>query len=473
MLRLLILLILVGLLLAPPLPVHTQEALRVLDTHVTSDFPLSITFHVEVQGPADISKAEVRFRVERRSCAQAESSGFAELDPARNVATQWKWDMRKGGSLPPGAIVRYRWVLQDASGDVLETPEKTYEVVDDRYTWQAIEQDPLTLYWYIGDQAFASSLMSTAQEALDRLEASGGTRPLRPAKLFIYGSAQDLQGGLVYPQEWTGGVSFTGFNIVAIGITPVSLAWGQRAIAHELTHVAVGQVTFNCFRDIPTWLSEGLATYNEDASGEPLPAYANALKKAVTTGGLISVRGLSGGFPTAQEEALVAYGESFSLVQYLTEEHGPEKLGALLAMYRSGNTTDIALEQVYGFDQEGLEGEWRRHIGAPPMAQELPDQTPTSLAPLIPTFELYTLSTPTPPTPRADVGTPAPKATPTPTTAAQEPTHAVEPANGGGGCSGGLPPPTNAGSQELGAAALPVGSLVLAGLAFGIRRRVL
>ena len=470
-LRLLTLLIVVGLLLAPPMPAHTQEALRVLDTHVTSDFPLSITFHVEAQGPADISKAEVRFRVEQQSCAQAESSGFAELDPAKNMVTQWKWDMRKGGSLPPGAVVRYHWVLQDASGDVLDTPEETYEVVDDRYTWQAIDQDPLTLYWYNGEPAFASPLMNTAQEALDRLEASAGTRPLRPVKLFIYGSAQDLQGALVHPQEWTGGVSFTGFNIVAIGITPAALAWGQRAIAHELTHVVVGQVTFNCFRDIPTWLSEGLATYNEDASREPLPAYASALKEAVAAGGLISVRGLSGGFPTSQEDALLAYGESFSLVQYLTEEYGPEKLGALLAMYRSGNTTDVALEQVYRLDQEGLEEEWRRHIGAPLVAKEPPDQTPTSLAPPVPAFELFTLSTPTPPTPKSDVGTTATEATPTPIAADQEPTHAVGPASSGGGCSGGLPPPANAGSQELGAAALPVGFLMLAGLAFGVRRR--
>ena len=472
MFRRLTLLIVMGLLLASPMPVHTQEALRVLDTHVTSDFPLSITFHVEAQGPADISDAEVRFRVERQSCAQGESSGFAEFDPSGNVATQWNWNMRKGGSLPPGAVVRYHWVLQDASGDVLETPEETYEVVDDRYTWQEIDQDPLTLYWYDSEPAFASPLMSAAQEALDRLEASAGTRPLRPVRLFIYGSSQDLQGALVYPQEWTGGVSFTGFNIVAIGITPASLAWGRRAIAHELTHVIVGQVTFNCFRDIPTWLSEGLATYNEDASGEPLSAYAGALKEAVAAGGLISVRGLSGGFPTAQEDALLAYGESFSLVQYLTEEYGPEKLGALLAMYRSGNTTDVALEQVYGFDQEGLEEEWRRHIGAPPRAQEPPGQTPTPLAPLIPTFELYTLPTPTPPTPKSDSGTPAPEATSTPTTAVQEPTSAVGPASGGG-CSGGLPVPTNAGSQELGGAALPMGILGLAGLTFGIRRRIL
>jgi len=260
--RLLMLLSLVGLLLAPPRFMDAQEAIRVRDTHVTADFPLSITFHLEAQGPVPINAAEVRFYVEQRSCAQAESSGFAEFVPDKHVTTQWTWDMRKGGSFPPGAVVRYHWRLQDTSGEVVETLEERYQVVDDRHPWQTMTRDLLTLSWYKGDRAFASALMGTSQEALDRLEASTGTRPLKPVRLFIYGSADDLRGALVFPQEWTGGVSFTGFNIIAIGISPGSLVWGQRAVAHELTHVVVGQVTFNCFHDIPTWLSEGLATYN-------------------------------------------------------------------------------------------------------------------------------------------------------------------------------------------------------------------
>ncbi|MFC1935838.1 peptidase MA family metallohydrolase [Chloroflexota bacterium] len=463
MLRLVMLLSLVGLLLAPHRTADAQEAIRVLDTHVAADFPLSITFHLEAQGPIAISKAEVRFQVEKQSCAQAESSGFAEFAPATDISTQWTLDMLKGGSFPPGAVVRYHWRLQDESGEVVETSEERYQVVDNRYQWQTIARDILTLSWYMGDQAFGNALMDAAQEALDRLEASTGARPLKPVRLFVYGSTEDLQGSLVFPQEWTGGVSFTEFNIVAIGIPPGSLTWGQRAMAHELTHVVVGQVTFNCFRDIPTWLSEGLATYNEDASGEPSLAYASALRNAIRAGRLLSVRSLGGGFPTAPEEALLAYGESFSLVQYLTERYGAEKQGMLLAMFRSGTTADAALQQVYGFDQRSLEEEWRRYIGAPPMAEGLPGSTPTPVTSAIPTFEPYALSTPTP-----FAESPGLEATPTPTET-EKPAPEHQPT--GGGCSGGLPLSGNAGNQELGAAVLPLGLLALAGVALGIRRR--
>ena len=74
--------------------------------------------------------------------------------------------------------------------------------------------------------------MQSAQDALERLEVSTGAHPQGEVKLFIYDSAQELQESLVFPQEWTGGVSFTGFDIVAIGIPPGSLTWEKSNMAN-------------------------------------------------------------------------------------------------------------------------------------------------------------------------------------------------------------------------------------------------
>ncbi len=457
--------IVVGFFLAPIWqPVSGQEAIQVLDTHVTADFPTSLTFYVKAQGAASITKAEVRFNLERKTCASSESSGFAQFDSGKSIDTSWTWDTRKGGTLPPGAVVHYRWVLQDASGATLETPDQTYVATDARYSWQSIEKAPLTIYWYQGDQAFANSLMYAAQNALSRLDASAGARPDKPVKLFIYGSTDDLHGALVFPEEWTGGVTFGGFNIIVLGITPADLAWGQRAISHELTHVVVGQVTFNCFRDIPAWLAEGLATYNEDPSKKPQASYADALKKALASGQLLSVRGIGGAFPTDPNKAILAYGESFSLIQYLTEKYGPQKLNLLLSLYRSGTATDAALRQVYGFDQDGLDSEWRAYLGAPASAQGT--ATPTPIAIPMPTFAPYTLASPTPTS--ASVS----QATPTATTVAKEstPTPAAR-RQGGFGCNAGLPPPTRSTSGPFPAAFMPIGVLALGAVAFVVRRR--
>ncbi len=118
--------------------------------------------------------------------------------------------------------------------------------------------------------AFANQLMTIAQQALTRLEGNTGAHLVRPIRIYIYASAQDLQGAMIFPEEWTGGVAFTEYGIVAIGIAPDNLAWGQTAIAHELTHLVVHQMTFNPYNELPTWLDEGLAVYNQGPLDPPI-----------------------------------------------------------------------------------------------------------------------------------------------------------------------------------------------------------
>ena len=143
--------------------------------------------------------------------------------------------------------------------------------------------------------------MAAAQQALARLAEDTGAYLEKPVKIYIYANAQDLQGAMIYPQEWTGGVTFTRYGIIAIGIAPTNLDWGKRAIAHELTHLVIHQMTFNPYNDLPTWLDEGLAMYTE---GQLEPEFATYLKKAIAENSLISVRSLSSPFSAYAEEVL-------------------------------------------------------------------------------------------------------------------------------------------------------------------------
>ncbi|MBI4340234.1 MAG: hypothetical protein HY680_09845, partial [Chloroflexi bacterium] len=384
-------------LLLVPAVATAQEGAQGLESWATASFPGSVTFHLRTQPPGAIARAELRFFTEQRACARRETSGYPDLAPTAGADVQWTWDLRRGGSLPPGAIVHYRWLLRDDSGRATETPWQTYRVMDTRYPWRTVTRGDVTLSWYEGDNAFAGKLMDAAAEALARLEASAGVRPSQPVQVFIYASGEDLRGSLVFPEEWTGGVAFTSFGIIAIGVSPSSLAWGSRAVAHELTHLIVDQISFSCLSEIPSWLNEGLATYNEDASREPQPGYDGPLQEAIASGRLLSVAGLGQGFPTDPQQALLAYGESFSLVKFLAEVYGPDRLRGLLEAFRQGVSAEEALQRAYGFGLEGLEAAWRRHIGAP---LEAGDATPGRMplpTPVLPAFEPYALPTSPPP----------------------------------------------------------------------------
>ncbi len=353
--------LLLSLLLVPG-PVRAGSGPAVLSTSAEMDFPASLTFRISAESSADITDIRLSYMVKRIEYARVVSEVFIKFTPANSVSTKWVWDMRKTGGLPPGSSVDYWWKVTDADGNIVETAPARINIEDSRYDWHSLIEGEVTLYWYQGDDSFAGELMAATQKALTQLAANTGAELENTVSIYIYASAADLQGSMIYPQEWTGGVAFTRYGIVAIGIAPnlSQLTWGKRVIAHELTHLVVHQVTFNPYNDLPTWLDEGLAVM---AEGELDASFAAALDKARAENTLISVRSLASPFSAYAGESLLAYAESREVVTYLITEYGREKMFELLSAFRQGSGYDEALSRVYGFDMDGLNAEWKASFG--------------------------------------------------------------------------------------------------------------
>jgi hypothetical protein len=219
----------------------------------------------------------------------------------------------------------------------------------------------LSLFWYEGNQSFADELMAACQQALKRLTEDTGVYLEKPVNMYIYASGKDLQGAMIFPQEWTGGVAFTEYGIIAIGVPPDELDWGKRALAHELGHMVTHQITFSPYGNtlLPTWLDEGLAMH---AEGEPDPYLQSVLEYAIAQQKLISVRSLSSPFSAKPEEAYISYAESQSLVEFLIRDYGKDKMLQLLNLLKMGNSCDEALTEIYGFDQDSLYRLWQEYI---------------------------------------------------------------------------------------------------------------
>jgi hypothetical protein len=167
---------------------------------------------------------------------------------------------------------------------------------------------------------------------------------------------------MISSNEWSGGIAFTDFGIIAISISPSELDWGKKALVHELTHLVVRQATFSPYGQLPLWLDEGLATYNE---GELDPVLRSYLEEAILKDELISVRSLCSPFSAYSEKAYLSYAQSYSLVEYLLDNYGQDKMLDLLALLKQGSTYDEALTEVYGFDMNGLDACWRATLASP------------------------------------------------------------------------------------------------------------
>jgi hypothetical protein len=358
--------------------VAAGEDIIVIASDVDVNFPSQAVFTLEAESYVDIVDVRLYYQVDMMNYAEVVSEGWAEFTPANKIEANWVWDM-ENASLPPGAEVTYWWMIEDADGNRFETYPEIMHFDDERYPWQSLtssilQDSTLTLYWYEGSDSFAQELMDTCQGGLARLTQDIGTYPERPIKIYIYASTSDLQGAMIFPQEWTGGAAFTAFSTIAIGIPPSELDWGKRALVHELTHLVVHQATFSPYGQLPIWLDEGLATYNE---GELDIGFRSSLEEAILEDELISVRSLCSPFSAETEKARLSYAQSYSVVEYLLDNYGQERMLELLAILKQGNTYDEALTEVYGFDIDGLDANWRGTLASHNVisASRIPEQS--------------------------------------------------------------------------------------------------
>jgi hypothetical protein len=216
--------------------------------------------------------------------------------------------------------------------------------------------------WYGQNDAFGQSVMSTAQTALTKLAADTGATPEQTVNLSIYTSGQDYSASVTGASEWSGGVTLPDFNSIILLIRPNNINADLSGVAHELTHVIVDQVTFNPYNSIPYWLNEGLAMYIQYPDGVLPSQFTTPFTTAFNNNTLISVRSLSDPFSAYADKAFLSYAESFSMVTFLIDQYGAQKMLQFLITFKQGATYDGALQSVYGFNMDGLNAEWLTRV---------------------------------------------------------------------------------------------------------------
>ena len=399
-------------------PVRALPRAGVTDNKALINFPESATFSATISSPARIASVVLEYGSRQLTCGDVVAKAFPPFDPAVSVHVEWTWDMRQSGSLPPGAQLWWRWRYTDEAGNEFLSNEHETIWIDDVHRWRTDQAGPsVRIHSYNTEPELLASLSQAAATGLEYSAEHAGLEPQAPIDIYVYDGVSDMRDAILYEAAWTGGQAFPEQDIVILGISASDEEWGGRAIVHELTHVLVGHLTFTCLGVVPTWLNEGLAVYSE---GGLDPASRLQLDESIANDNLLPIRTLSGGFSEVTSRAALSYSESFSVVDFLIERHGQEKMQRLLLALRDGNSIDDALTEVYGFDVDGLEDEWRTAIGARPRrpaAQATARPSPTQ----VPTIQPITSSSLA--TPR----TPAAATTPALATGESEPNSRLRP----------------------------------------------
>lgn len=382
----------------------SAESPLIQSNSATVEFPNRITFALLLDSAESVQSATLTYDVEKSDCLEVATDVPLPLQGENKLS--WTWEMVRSGNPPTGATVWWQWTIVTKSGETISTPRQSVQLLDQRFTWRKTERERIALYWYAGGDEVGKKLADSAETALNRLENEMGITFDGTVQLYIYGSSNEMREAILYVQDWAGGVAFSEYQTILIGVPPASVdGWGIRTVAHEMAHLVLGQFGRSCVGGSrPTWLEEGIA---QVAEGDPTTDMTNDITTGIKDNSFSPLRSLNGSFPAHDERARTAYSQSYSTVHYLLETHGPAKLNELILGLKEGQDDDAVLEEVYGFNLDGLETAWRASIGAPtrPIKPTLTPISAESIPTILPLRSATDLATPA----NVPVTTPAPK----------------------------------------------------------------
>jgi hypothetical protein len=345
-----------------PVSAQGQGQISVNNSAVQANYPSDLNFSCHVQDNVNVTDIRLEYQVHEVSFAQVTSESEATFNPSPSVNATYSLNMQQYGQIPPGIEIDYWWIIKDAAGNKLQTSQNQYIVVDTKHTWSNLTQGKINLYWYGQNQSFGKAVMSEAQTALSTLASDTGATPNQTVNISVYTSTQDYTASVLGVPEWSGGVELSQYNSIFVVINPGSLTSDLPAVAHELTHVVVGQITSNPYNSIPFWLNEGLAVHIQFAEASLPSQFTSALSNGIANNSLISVRSISDPFSAYADKANLSYAESVSIVTYLIDQYGAAKMNQFLTSFEQGMAYDDALQANYGFNMDGLYTQWKAWV---------------------------------------------------------------------------------------------------------------
>ena len=137
------------------------SGIELVSSEVTSEFQEGIRFNAVVRSAAEIEEIAVRFRIGQREVGAYEYLEQETASDGDGVSASVLYRTNTAARyIAPGTIITYSFVVSDADGNHLDTPEYEYIYHDDRYEWDEISNGIVTVSYH-GPVSFR------AQEILD------------------------------------------------------------------------------------------------------------------------------------------------------------------------------------------------------------------------------------------------------------------------------------------------------------------
>lgn len=152
-------------------------------------------------------------------------------------------------------------------------------------------------------------------------------------------SALALPGGR--PPKWAEALAYPGRNIILLDGLSLLKPEGEVTLRHELSHVALGQIS----TEWPRWFQEGIALY---LTGDRFSVTQySAMFRAVTQERLFRFQDLAEDWPQHAGDVEIAYAQSVVFVSHLVDRHGPQRFSELVGHVEGGAHFEVAFARAF------------------------------------------------------------------------------------------------------------------------------
>ncbi len=234
--------------------------------------------------------------------------------------------------------------------------------------WQELAGEHFKVF-YLEDHKFAEDTLTRAEKYYERIASDLGYSRYdnfwqwdNRAKIYLYKSHEDFLKA-IGKKSWIHGMAVYEKREI------ISYRQGKdfldRLLPHELAHLIFRD--FVGFKgEIPLWLDEGVAQWEEDESRRWA---IKIVKDLISNKEFIPLAELTRVGSGSENDAVLSaklYSQAVTLVGYLIEKHGSTKFALLCRQLRDGKNLNEALSFVYTDsirNTDELEKEWLKYYG--------------------------------------------------------------------------------------------------------------
>ena len=250
---------------------------------VETNFPEDMVFSLEFSTDRSVSRVNLTFLIVGQDSRRVEPVDFEEGNPS---IAEFTLRTRGGSStyIPPGAVISYRWILEDEDGNSAETEVTEFVYTDTRFEWNTVTRENVTVYYNGPVQTRAETVLDTSVETLSNMGRLLETSLTRNINIVMYNNPVQMKDALPFISRTSSSGLVTQGQ--AHGKEGVLLINGfdsqiKGIVSHEVTHLLIAQAAEGPGKRVPDWLNEGLAEYGNI---EPGFSYDLAVLRAVQDG---------------------------------------------------------------------------------------------------------------------------------------------------------------------------------------------